>query len=266
VKVNHIQNLCFPSLYLKLQSSLNQESNNLKRLNGVETNSDERIHIKRHKSEDEIAEHLTSSSVEIREDKTEEFFDEEDIKLCVNQELQFDQKFFIVSDIVLKNEGFGYGIFLKHVNLDETVVSSIKKGSVADKDGRLKIGDQLIQINLNWIYGQNFEEINKYIQTNECLNSMALIVARPFEENDIDESKCINKELLKDRVATEKYLKGLSNTSPNLPPKTSEPVETGDMVEIGDTVENAGSDCSNFFTFLPISSGNCSDIALQTID
>ena len=29
MKVNHIQNLCFPSLYLKLQSSLNQESNNL---------------------------------------------------------------------------------------------------------------------------------------------------------------------------------------------------------------------------------------------
>ena len=64
-----------------------------------------------------------------------------------------------VEVIKLTNEGSGLGFGIIGGQQPIVVVKTILEGGVADRDGRLKAGDFILQINEHWLQGVPSEQV-----------------------------------------------------------------------------------------------------------
>ncbi|XP_039623171.1 inaD-like protein isoform X5 [Polypterus senegalus] len=81
-----------------------------------------------------------------------------------------------VEEIELVNDGSGLGFGIVGGKAAGVVVRTVIPGSVADKDGRLKTGDHILQIGGTDVHGLATDQVVQVLQS--CGNQVKLVVAR----------------------------------------------------------------------------------------
>ncbi|NWX46643.1 INADL protein, partial [Steatornis caripensis] len=81
-----------------------------------------------------------------------------------------------VEDVELINDGSGLGFGIVGGKLSGVVVRTIVPGGLADRDGRLRTGDHILQIGGTNVQGMTSEQVAQVLRN--CGNSVRMIVAR----------------------------------------------------------------------------------------
>ncbi|NXE51426.1 INADL protein, partial [Casuarius casuarius] len=81
-----------------------------------------------------------------------------------------------IEDVELINDGSGLGFGIVGGKLSGVVVRTIVPGGLADRDGRLRTGDHILQIGGTNVQGMTSEQVAQVLRN--CGNSVRMIVAR----------------------------------------------------------------------------------------
>ncbi|XP_025064451.1 inaD-like protein isoform X10 [Alligator sinensis] len=81
-----------------------------------------------------------------------------------------------VEDVELINDGSGLGFGIVGGKSNGVVVRTIVPGGLADRDGRLKTGDHILQIGGTNVQGMTSEQVAQVLRN--CGNSVSMVVAR----------------------------------------------------------------------------------------
>ncbi|XP_058458702.1 patj homolog [Malaya genurostris] len=114
-----------------------------------------------------------------------------------------------ILDIELVNDGTGLGFGIIGARATGVTVKTILAGGVADRDGRLQSGDQILQIgdvNLHEMVSEQVASVLRQSGTH-----VQLVVARPIDANngtieDFDNSAIVPTVLLSDPLKLKQYL------------------------------------------------------------
>ncbi|XP_069498143.1 inaD-like protein isoform X2 [Ambystoma mexicanum] len=89
-----------------------------------------------------------------------------------------------VEDIELINDGSGLGFGIVGGKSSGVIVRTIVPGGLADRDGRLRTGDHILQIGGTNVQGMTSEQVAQVLRT--CGNSVGMVIARdPIGEHAV---------------------------------------------------------------------------------
>ena len=117
-----------------------------------------------------------------------------------------------VVDLVNNGSGLGFGII--GGQQPGVVVKTILPGGVADRDGRLRAGDFILQINEHWLQGVGSEQVAKVLRGTG--NRVRLVVARAVDlevDTSARASDILPSSILMNREELEAHLQLGSSTT-----------------------------------------------------
>lgn len=91
-----------------------------------------------------------------------------------------------IQSLELVNDGTGLGFGIIGARTSGTIVKTIKKDGVADRDGRLVSGDHILQIGEVNLQGMSSEEVANVLRRSGT--HVRLVVARPIETPELNQS------------------------------------------------------------------------------
>ena len=130
-----------------------------------------------------------------------------------------------VEVIELVNNGSGLGFGIIGGQQAGVIVKTILRDGVADKDGRLKPNDFILQINEHWLQGVGSEQVAVVLRGTG--SHVRLVVARPVDPNDPSAQRpnvpILPSAILTDRKALEMHLATgvITEQTPAPPPPTA---------------------------------------------
>lgn len=134
---------------------------------------------------------------------------ENDNKKLGQQDMVVSTEWAQVESIDLINEESGLGFGIIGGRSTGVVVKTILPGGVADRDGRLQIGDHILQINDVNLRGMSSEQVAQVLRI--AGTDVRLIVARPIEpSSDVhvlqSSGPAVPTRILNDPEAVERHL------------------------------------------------------------
>ncbi|CAF1678407.1 unnamed protein product, partial [Adineta ricciae] len=82
--------------------------------------------------------------------------------------------------VELSNDGTGLGFGISGNKSTGVVVKAIVPGSISDKDGRIRTGDHLFQINHVYVRGMSAEQVAGILR--QCPEQVRVVIARSVRE------------------------------------------------------------------------------------
>ncbi|XP_069794651.1 inaD-like protein isoform X3 [Narcine bancroftii] len=99
-----------------------------------------------------------------------------------------------VEEIELVNDGSGLGFGIVGGKPTGVIVKTVVPGGLADRDGRLKTGDHILEIGGTDVQGMGSEQIAQVLR--KCGNRVRMVVARDLCNDFSSESSTVNLSLL----------------------------------------------------------------------
>ena len=113
-----------------------------------------------------------------------------------------------VEEIELVNNGSGLGFGIIGGQKAGVIVKTILPDGVADRDGRLRPNDYILQINEHWLHGVGSEQVAVVLRGTG--NHVRLVVARPVDPTDPSVSRShvpiVSSAMLTNRNELERFL------------------------------------------------------------